>query len=90
MENYEKILSPDTVEFEGSLNDLQCAYAETRRQRLQAEDVLATLKKGDDPVRYQIQAGFVKLCLAWEVKLEEDLKKRMPKEQQKLFVVVPE
>jgi hypothetical protein len=89
MESYEKILNPDMVEFEGSLNDLQSAYAETRRMRIRAEEKLAAMKKGDDEIGYQIQAGFVKLCLSWEVKLEEDLKVRFPKEQQKLFVVVP-
>jgi hypothetical protein len=72
------------VEFEGSLNDLQSAYAETRRQRIQAESKLASLRQLDDPVMYQIQSGFVKICKHWEVKLEEDLQKRMPKGQQKL------
>jgi hypothetical protein len=86
MENYEKILNPDMVEFEGSLNDLQNAYAETRRSRIRAEDILATMNGKDDPIRYQIQAGMVKLCLSWEIKLEEDLKQRIPKGQQSLTI----
>lgn len=86
METYEKILNPDMVEFEGSLNDLQNAYAETRRSRIRAEDRLATMNGKDDPIGYQIQAGMVKLCLSWEIKLEEDLKLRMPEGQKQLKI----
>lgn len=86
MTRREKVLNPEEVEFEGSLNDLQNAYAETRRMRIQAEDKLAELKKGDDEVRYQIQAGFVNLCQAWEEKLEDDLNQRIPKGQKQLKI----
>jgi hypothetical protein len=86
MNRREKVLNPDEVEFEGTLNDLQNAYAETRRMRIRAEDKLASLKKEDDEIGYQIQAGFVNLCRSWEEKLEEDLKERIPKGQSQLTI----
>jgi hypothetical protein len=86
MSKREQVLNPDECEFEGTLNDLQSAYAETRRMRIRAEDKLAGMKKGDDEIGYQIQAGFVNLCRSWEEKLEEDLKERIPKGQSQLTI----
>jgi hypothetical protein len=86
MSKREQVLNPDECEFEGTLNDLQNTYAETRRMRIRAEDKLAALKKEDDEIMYQIQAGFVNLCRGWEEKLEEDLKLRMPEGQKQLEI----
>jgi hypothetical protein len=86
MTRREKVLNPDDVEFEGSLNDLQNAYAETRRMRIRAEEKLAALKKEDDEIMYQIQAGFVNLCREWEEKLEADLHDRFPEGQSRLTI----
>lgn len=80
-----KILTPEQVEFEGTLNDLQNAYTETRRMRINAETRLSEMKESDDPISYHISAAFVNICMDWEEKLEADLKERIPKEQSQLF-----
>jgi hypothetical protein len=76
-------IHPEECCFAGTLNELQQSLQETIRQRIKAEEKLATIDPDNE--WYSLHAGYLKVCQSWETALTEKLAKRFPKEQQRLI-----
>jgi hypothetical protein len=79
MTNELKALNPEECCFEGSFNELQQCLQETIRQRIKAEEKLATISPDNE--WHSLHAGYLKVCQSWETALTDELIKRFPKGQ---------